>query len=154
MNWKLLAVCLLIATSGCIIPEPIGGPTEIKYSGQTAVDNGEFSMQGEIVQRHGEKTLTDVAVCGYTDQHKLLFAEQVPPFESRVSVEITAKEPPEYVIIYSDEFWNSDRLGDTTIDAVQYYEYSGDGVYTRIWAESPSELPIDTDRPLQNGCPA
>lgn len=154
MNWKLLAVCLLIATSGCVIPEPIGVPTEVRYSGQTAIDNGQFSMQGDIVQRRGEETLDHVAVCGYTERQDLLFAEQIPPFESRESVEIANEKPPTYVIIYSTEFWDSDRFGSDAIDAVEYLQLGDDGLYGRLWAESPSELPIDTDRPLQNGCPA
>lgn len=154
MNWKLLAVCLLIATSGCIIPEPFGVQPDVKFSGEIDAEDDQFHMQGDIIQRSGDETLNDVAVCGYTEEHDLLFAEQVPPFESREPIEITAEDRPKYVLIYSEEFWDADILSDDTIEAVQYYELRQDGIYSTNWASSSEELPIDTDRPLQNGCPA
>lgn len=154
MNWKILTVCLLIATSGCIVPEPFAPSTDVKYSGEMEITDGQFLMDGEVIQRSGENTLTEVAICGYTEQMDHLFAEQVPPFESRQSVEITGNQTPKYVIIYSEEFWTSGYISKDAVDYVQYYVLGEDGLYGSVWAGSTDELPVDTDRPLENGCPA
>lgn len=114
-------------------------------------------MDGYLYQDGTDtQTLNNVSVCGYSEDGELLFAEEVPPFEVKRDVTIRSDRHPHYVTIYSEEFWESDQhrsSSDGKLDSVRYWESLEKG-YTPYWASSPDELPVDTDRPLKNGCPA
>jgi len=156
MKWKLIAVCLLILTSGCVLPEGINASTTVGFSGDFESNESEFEMSGFVIQQKGSETLTDVSVCGYSEQGELLFAKSVPPFDRSTNVTIRNDATPKYVIIYSEEFWGSDkfwRFGDGAVDSVDYYEYYDDSFWIQRMVQYKSELPIDTNRPKQNGCP-
>jgi len=157
MRWKILAVCLLILTSGCVIPEPFNTDTSVGFSGDLETNETKFRMSGLVVQGPNPETLDDVSVCGYSEQGRLLFAERLPPFEGATEIDIRSNATPKHIIIYSEEFWGSDefwRFDEGAVDIVKYFEYLGDSTWDEESVRSKSELPIDADRPKQNGCPA
>lgn len=114
-------------------------------------------MSGELYQVGTDmQTLDNVSVCGYSEKGELLFAEPVPSFKVNQEITIRNDQHPQYIVVYSEEFWESDSLwpfNDGKVDAVMYWQ-SQDMGYTPYWAETKDDLPIDADRALQNGCPA
>lgn len=157
MNWKILAVCLLIALSGCTLGDQPGRGSYVSFSGDFNSSGDEFVMNGYLYQSGTDtQTLNNVSVCGYTEDGELLFAEPVPPFEVKQDIRISSSEHPHYVVIYSEEFWESDSLwpfSDGKVDAVMYWQSQDMGL-TPYWAGKKDELPVDADKQLQNGCPS
>lgn len=156
MNWRIVVACLLILTSGCVVPEPFNASTSVSFSGDFETNETHFRMSGPMVQQRGSETLDDISVCGYSEQEELLFAESLPPFDRSTDVTIRSSVIPHYIIIYSEEFWESNKFwefDDGAVDVVKYYESRDGSGYGAQGILSKSELPIDTDRPKQNGCP-
>lgn len=115
-------------------------------------------MSGELYQVGTDmQTLNNVSVCGYTETGELLFAEPVPSFKVNQEITIRNDRHPHYIVLYSEEFWEPDTLwpfDDGKLDGVRYWVSLESGGYTPEWAETKDDLPIDADRPLENGCPA
>jgi len=126
MNWKPLAVCLLIGLSGCTIVDQPGHANTVSYSGDFNSSGDVFIMNGYLYQDGTDtQTLNNVSVCGYSEDGELLFAEEVLPFEVKRDVTIQSDRHPRYVTIYSDEFWESDQhraSSDGKLDSVRYWE--------------------------------
>lgn len=158
MNWKLLAVCLLITLSGCTVVDQPGHSNSLAYSGDLNSSGDVFIMDGYLYQDGtNAKTLSNVSVCGYTESGELLFAEPVPPFKVKQDIMIRNDREPHYIIPHSDEFWGSGTFSpfdEGKIDTVWYWESYESGGYRSKWTETKDDLPIDAERPLQNGCPA
>jgi len=157
MNWKLLAICLLVTLSGCTLGDQPGRGSFVSFSGEIDSSGDEFLMEGYIDQDGTDtQMLNNVFVCGYSESGELLFAQPVPPFEVKQDITIRNDQHPHYILIYSEEFWASDTrwpFSDDKVDAVRYWELLEKG-YAPEWADAKDDLPIDTDRPLENGCPA
>lgn len=158
MNWKIFAVCLLLTLSGCTVVDQPGHSNTVSFYGDLNSTGDEFLMDGYLNQvGTNKRTLNNVSVCGYGEDGELLFAEPVPPFEVNQKITIRSDRAPYYIVIYSEEFWETDSLWPSSsgkLDAARYWVSLENGGYTPEWAETEGDLPMDTDRPLENGCPS
>jgi hypothetical protein len=136
----LCAVVGVVLISGCGFNDQ-SAKGSIEYSGQIAVENGTFVMEGELVNGGVQPTtFTNVRVHLYDADKTLLRTVPVGTINGRnVSVSITSDRIPTYVIIDSPEFWSTPRV------AVQYYVREETGEYFPGQATDRDDLPVPPD---------
>jgi len=108
------------------------------FSGSFNTSDGEFVMNGRIVETTGEnRVYENVRILLYTSETELERRVSVGDLDSHIDVHIEAKDLPKYVILHSPDFWTDDSTG------VEYYELGQDGMYISYDVGSKSKLPVE-----------
>ena len=123
-----ILVVLMLLTAGCVwatSEAPSGA--KIKFEGSFYTVDG-FSMNGQIMNiAKDPPTFENVAVYLYDDNKTLMGSSRVGTLEHESSrFSIQSEAPPEYIIMYSDQFWTAEEVD------INYY--------TRIYSESDDSI--------------
>lgn len=142
--WVALALALVLVTglAGCPGAEP-GPGSSVTFSGEFNVSDEGFVMDGQIVEEPGAAGLHefhDVAVYLYTEDGTLIANEPVGTLDVRANVSITSEQVPQYVVLDSPEFWETETLD------VSYYERTRNDLYAVRDATTENELPVVPER--------
>lgn len=138
----MVFLALLMGLAGCPGAEP-GPGTSVTFDGQVNASNGDFTMDGQIVENPGTggfHEYQDVAVVLYAEDGELITSKQVGTLDVRANVTLTTDQVPHYIIIDSPTFWETRSI------QVDYYERGADDRYTVYSATSRDELPVTPDR--------
>jgi hypothetical protein len=131
-------VLALAVLGGCFNPGPSG--THIDFEESFNVSAEGFSMSGTISESEVEgeaKTFDNVSVYLYNNDSELVRRVSVGSVGAgtRKSVSISTSTVPEYVIIYSPEFWEVDEISVDYFVRVQStrseYDYELHTAYAR-----------------------
>jgi len=139
---RIFIVLLIIAgfglVGGCLTSLNPGPGASIMFSGSFNTSDGEFVMNGRIVETTGEnRVYENVRILLYTSETELERRVSVGDLDSHIDVHIEAKDLPKYVILHSPDFWTDDSTG------VEYYELGQDGMYISYDVGSKSKLPVE-----------
>lgn len=110
-----LLLTLLAVLAGC---STAGGFHTVNFgAGTMSVENGTFYMNGNVSVGTGAQPdiqLSNVSIVLYTEDGEIIKTVQLEPLSTDPDVaplarhiSIESKRPPEYVLIESPEFWNS-----------------------------------------------
>jgi len=130
----VVGVLCVLALSGCTI---FGPPHVISIVGEiNATDDG-FRLDGEVTGGRGDAgEFRNVTVSLYTENGTLIDSTNVDSLVGRTNVSMRTETIPQYVIIHSPEFWDTQNVD------VYYYELGADGYYSETPATSKEELPV------------
>lgn len=153
----LLVVALLVATSGCqwYTSTTMQG-TSIDFEGSLNVSETGFTIEGKILniaQEGDQRTFENVSVYLYDENKTVIDSvhfDQLGTESPRFSLQ--SRNLPEYIIIYSDEFWGTDEF------EVKYYtriDTEREIPYDPEWAASKDNLPVvpGSERNTTTGSP-
>jgi|GEM_PF-5364530 len=140
MGGNIFVVCILMAASliaGCTTPH--GDEVSVGFSGEIGISNDSFRMTGNITSGSApadQTAFNNVSVVlvnsGSAPNERYRLGD-LPGTAGRLPVAISTNDPPAFVVIVSDDFWDEQV-------AVQYWERV-DGEYHSHEATSRSELP-------------
>lgn len=134
-KWLIVCVVMIAPLSGCGIGNSAYNGN-IDFRGEMSIVDGEFVMEGEVVNG-GVESFSDVHVSLYSSNGTAFESVAVGDLEAETSVSVRSSTIPEYVIIYSPDFWNTAKV------EVDYYVRDETGNYTANTVDQRSELPVE-----------
>lgn len=133
-------LCEIVLLRGCILPGS-EAPT-ITYNGNMSISSDGFVLERQVENQEPDADPTrfeNVTLYLYSSYESLIRSVQVGTLEHRRNVSVTTEQIPDYVIIWSPEFWEKGNM------AVDYYTRTdaGPADYTVDTATSRGELPVE-----------
>lgn len=139
-RYRVFLVIALLLMAGCIgnsgtYPD---GPAVLSFSGDMSTDDGEFRMNGTVVVGGGVKdqdVYRNVTVNLYADNGTKYLTKEAGDIEWRSSVVLRTETVPEYIVIWSSDFDDSNAR-------TSYYTRHGEG-YRAHTAKNWDEMPVE-----------
>jgi len=137
------AICLFIlaiALSGCLVGSS-GYNGQITYRGDITIRNNTFVMDGALVNGGVRNTeFNNVRIYLYYTNGTQINMIRVGTLKGGVNVSVRSDKIPEYVIVDSPDFWNTQKV------SVEYFKRMSSGEYTTVGVTERSELPVQPER--------
>jgi len=132
-------VACLCVLSGCTL---FGQPEVINYVGEIETTDGQFHMDGELVNSSpgDPPTFRNITLYLYSKSGEMIKSKPVGSLQRRTNVSVRSNSIPEYVIFSSPDFWKSGGI--TGGISVSYYEQNDQGNYTEEKAGARDGLPV------------
>jgi len=139
-NKLLVVVILSLSFSGCTLINP---PDNINFTGDIHTSDGEFRMNGTIVNSSPDdpSKFRNTTIHLYHVNGTLIRSHRVGTLERSAKISITSEQVPEYVVINSPDFWQRSILDPGV--SIFYFELTEEGIYSEHGVESKNDLPVE-----------
>jgi hypothetical protein len=141
----ILLIISALAVGILFLPYTIDqqAPESVQLHGINMSHPEQIHINGHLVNPNEPYDYSDVYICTFNSDGRMLYSKNVgdlPPVPEQLNISIKFNHTPEYIVIWSDEFWQSEKKP----YSVTYYNYEVDRrIYRSNDAMNKNDFPIN-----------